>query len=200
MALCLFSYLGVETAAVAAAKVKDPDRNVPRATIFGTLATAVVYLLSLTAVFGIVPSTQLGIDGAVLDRRQRHLRRHLGRLRDGRAGRDLGIRCAERLDDDLRRDAAGASKDGLFPDQFGRLSSRGVPVFGIVASGAGVDCHGAVLCGYHRLHRVQHVGLHVRHHRAIPYAFSALAQIIKWRVRDNRPVHTPRFAATSPSP
>jgi len=28
---------------------------------------------------------------------------------------------------------------------------------------------------------------------AIPYAFSALAQI-KWRVQDNRPVHTPRFA------
>ena len=29
MALCLFSYLGVETASVAAAKVRDPDRNVP---------------------------------------------------------------------------------------------------------------------------------------------------------------------------
>ena len=37
MALCLFSYLGVETAAVAAAKVQDPDRNVPRATVWGTL-------------------------------------------------------------------------------------------------------------------------------------------------------------------
>src|SRR3954467_3485323 len=59
MALCLFSYLGVETAAVAAAKVRNPDRNVPRATIFGTLGTAVVYLLSLTAVFGIVSATTL---------------------------------------------------------------------------------------------------------------------------------------------
>ena len=28
--ICLFSYLGVETAAVAAAKVRDPDRNVPQ--------------------------------------------------------------------------------------------------------------------------------------------------------------------------
>ena len=35
MALCLFSYLGVETASVAAAKVRDPDRNVPKATILG---------------------------------------------------------------------------------------------------------------------------------------------------------------------
>ena len=54
-----FSYLGVETAAVAAGKVKDPDRNVPKATIFGTLATAVVYMLSLIAVFGILPTETL---------------------------------------------------------------------------------------------------------------------------------------------
>ena len=59
MAIALFSYLGVECAAVAAAKVRDPDRNVPRATILGTIATAVVYMLSLTAVFGVLPSSQL---------------------------------------------------------------------------------------------------------------------------------------------
>ena len=59
MAIALFSYLGVETAAVAAAKVRDPDRNVPRATVLGTLATAVVYMLSLIAVFGILPSSTL---------------------------------------------------------------------------------------------------------------------------------------------
>src|SRR5215469_2099754 len=59
MAIALFSYLGVEVASVAAGKVRDPDRNVPKSTVFGTLATAVVYLLSLTAVFGIVPSKTL---------------------------------------------------------------------------------------------------------------------------------------------
>ena len=59
MAIALFSYLGVETAAVAAAKVRNPDRNIPRATILGTIATAVVYMLSLIAVFGIVPTSQL---------------------------------------------------------------------------------------------------------------------------------------------
>src|SRR4051794_12235041 len=59
MAICLFSYLGVETAAVAAAKVRDPSRNIPRATVLGTLASAVVYLLSMIAIFGIVPTTEL---------------------------------------------------------------------------------------------------------------------------------------------
>ena len=59
MAIALFSYLGVEVAAVAAAKVKDPDRNIARSTVFGTLASAVVYLLSLVAVFGILSNAEL---------------------------------------------------------------------------------------------------------------------------------------------
>jgi basic amino acid/polyamine antiporter, APA family len=58
MALCLFSYLGVETAAVAAAKVRNPETNIPKATVLGTLAAAVVYLLSMVAVFGSVPTTE----------------------------------------------------------------------------------------------------------------------------------------------
>ena len=59
MAIALFSYLGIETASVAAAKVRDPDRNVPRATMLGTLASAVVCMLSLIAVFGILPAGEL---------------------------------------------------------------------------------------------------------------------------------------------
>src|SRR5689334_14821185 len=64
MAIALFRYLGVECAAVAAAKVRNPDRNVPRATILGTIATAVVYLLSLTVAFGVVPTATLAKAGA----------------------------------------------------------------------------------------------------------------------------------------
>ena len=80
MAIALFSYIGVETASVAAGKVRDPDRNVGRATILGTLATAAVYMLSLIAIFGILSNTQLQSDErAVLDSRERDLRRLAGR-------------------------------------------------------------------------------------------------------------------------
>jgi basic amino acid/polyamine antiporter, APA family len=60
MAIALFSYLDVEVTSVAAGKVRDPDRNVPKSTVFGTLATAVVYMLSLTAVFGLTFITGAG--------------------------------------------------------------------------------------------------------------------------------------------
>jgi APA family basic amino acid/polyamine antiporter len=195
MALCLFSYLGVETAAVAAAKVKDPDRNVPRATIFGTLATAVVYMLSLIAVFGIVGSAALGDSTAPFSTAADEI---FGGSWAGNVMAALVIIsgfgalngwtmiCAEM--------PLAAAKDGLFPDRFGRLSDRGVPWFGIVAStvlaSVAMVFSYAGSAGYTVFNTLVFMsGITA----AIPYGFSALAQI-KWRVQDNRPVHTPRFA------
>ncbi len=58
-AIALFSYLGIETASVAAGRVRDPQRNVGRATVLGTLACAFVYILGTLAVFGTVAHSRL---------------------------------------------------------------------------------------------------------------------------------------------
>ena len=60
MAICLFSYLGVGDRR----RSPRPRCATPTATsrsppFYGTLATAVVYMLSLTAVFGILPGEVL---------------------------------------------------------------------------------------------------------------------------------------------
>lgn len=60
----LWSFIGVETAAVAAATVKDPKRNVPIATVGGVLIAAVAYVLSTTAIMGIIPNEELVVSGA----------------------------------------------------------------------------------------------------------------------------------------
>ncbi len=128
MAIALFSYLGVETAAVAAEKVKDPDRNVPKATIFGTLATAVVYMLSLIAVFGILPTETLSKSTAPFSDAANTI------FGGTWAGYVMAIAviisgfgalngwtmiCAEM--------PLAAAKDGLFPEQFKRLSKAAFP-------------------------------------------------------------------------
>jgi APA family basic amino acid/polyamine antiporter len=194
MAIALFSYLGVETASVAAAKVRDPDRNIPRATIFGTLATAVVYMLSLTAVFGILPNATLQSATAPFSDAANAI------FGGTWAGNLMAIAviisgfgalngwtmiCAEM--------PLAAAKDGLFPNQFKRISRAGVPAFGILAStilasiamflnylGSGGATAFTTL--------VLMSGITA----AIPYAFSALAQI-KWRRQDQRTLRTPRF-------
>jgi len=194
MALCLFSYLGVECAAVAAAKVRDPDRNVPRATILGTLGTAVVYLLSLTAVFGIVASGTLADSSAPFATAVNeifggtwagYLMSALVVVSGFGALNGWTMICAEM--------PLAAAKDGLFPKAFGRLNDRGVPRFGIISS--------TVLASvFMTLSYAGAVGITVFNTlvfmsgitAAIPYAFSALAQI-KWRLRDHRELHTPRF-------
>jgi APA family basic amino acid/polyamine antiporter len=194
MALCLFSYLGVECAAVAAAKVKDPDRNVPRATILGTLGTAVVYMLSLTAVFGIVSSAQLADSTAPFSTAVNemfggtwagYLMAALVVISGFGALNGWTMICAEM--------PLAAAKDGLFPEQFGRLSVRGVPVFGIIAStllaSVAMVFSYAGTAGYTVFNTLVFMsGITA----AIPYGFSALAQI-KWRVQDNRTLRTPRF-------
>jgi basic amino acid/polyamine antiporter, APA family len=194
MAIALFSYLGVETAAVAAAKVRDPDRNIPRSTIFGTLATAVVYMLSLTAVFGILPNSQLGTATAPFSDAANAI------FGGTWAGNVMAIAviisgfgaltgwtmiCAEM--------PLAAANDGLFPDQFKRISRTGVPAFGIVASTVLASI--AMMLNYlgsSGATAFTTLVLMSGITAAIPYAFSALAQI-KWRWVDHRTLETPRF-------
>jgi APA family basic amino acid/polyamine antiporter len=189
MAICLFSYLGVETAAVAAAKVRDPERNVSRATIFGTLASAGVYLLSMVAVFGILPASQLALD----ENRDSYAVAANTVIGGTWAGNVVALAvivsgigalngwtmiCAEM--------PLAAAKDGLFPRQFGALSGRGVPALGIIASTALASV--AMVISYLGANGstvfttlVLMTGITA----AIPYAFSALAQIA-WRLRDRQ--------------
>jgi APA family basic amino acid/polyamine antiporter len=197
MAICLFSYLGVETAAVAAGKVRNPERNVPKSTIYGTLASAAVYLLSLVAVFGIVPAAALASDSNQAS---------YSAAADSIAGGTwLGyvvaalvvvsgigalngwtMICAEM--------PLAAAKDGLFPQRFGALSGKGVPAFGIVSSTVLASI--AVVISYLGSSGatvfttlVLMTGITA----AIPYAASALAQL-KWRIQDHEKGHTPHFA------
>jgi basic amino acid/polyamine antiporter, APA family len=135
MALCLFSYIGVESASVAAARVRNPERNVPRATILGTLAAAVVYMLSLITVFGLVPNAELKNATAPFANATTNL---TGAAWAGGAVALVVVISGfgalngwTMLSAEMPRAAA---IDGLFPVRFNRLSPRAVPAFGILVS------------------------------------------------------------------
>jgi basic amino acid/polyamine antiporter, APA family len=193
LSLGVFSYLGVEVAAVAAGKVRDPDRNVPRASVMGTLACAAVYLVSLFVVFGVVSNKDLQSSNAPFATAVNTM------FGGSWAGYVMAVAvvisgfgalngwtmiCAEM--------PLAAAKDGLFPEQFGRISSRGVPAFGIIASTVLASAFTIVSylgsAGYTVFNTLVFMsGITA----AIPYGFSALAQI-KWRLMDGRELQTPR--------
>ena len=121
------------------ARSATPSATCPRSTIFGTLASAVVYMLSLIAVFGILPASALASDS-----NQASYSAAADAISGGSwAGYLVALAvvisgigalngwtmiCAEM--------PLAAAKDGLFPQRFGSLSSRGVPAFGIISSTA----------------------------------------------------------------
>ena len=197
MAICLFSYLGLETASVAAAQVRDPGRNVPRATVLGTVGSAVVYLLSMIAVFGILPATALAQDA-----NQASYSAAANQVFGGNVAGDIvaaaviisGIGALNGWTMICAEMPLAAAKEGLFPRVFGRVTGRGVPAFGIVASAALASV--AVVVSYLGADGatvfttlVLMTGITA----AIPYAFSALAQL-KWRWQDHRRGPTPHLA------
>ncbi|MBN9384633.1 MAG: amino acid permease [Chitinophagaceae bacterium] len=57
--MALYAYLGVECATIPAGSIANPEKNVPRATILGTLITALVYLFGATSVMGMLSAGEL---------------------------------------------------------------------------------------------------------------------------------------------
>jgi basic amino acid/polyamine antiporter, APA family len=57
--VALFSFIGVEVSAITARRVRNPRKNVGRAALFGTGASAILYLLVAAALMGMVPHQAL---------------------------------------------------------------------------------------------------------------------------------------------
>lgn len=57
--LTLWALLGFESASVAADKVKDPTVTIPRATIIGTFATGILYLIVCSAIALMLPAAEV---------------------------------------------------------------------------------------------------------------------------------------------
>ena len=55
IAMTLWAFLGLESACANADAVDNPEKNVPKAVLGGTLGVAVIYIVSTNMIFGIVP-------------------------------------------------------------------------------------------------------------------------------------------------
>jgi len=62
--ICLWSFVGVESAAVSSGMVKNPKRTVPLATMLGTSLAGVIYILSTQVIAGMFPAAEVAASGA----------------------------------------------------------------------------------------------------------------------------------------
>ncbi|MFD1665664.1 amino acid permease [Streptomyces calvus] len=130
-AILLFSYLGVESAAVSAGEVKDPRRTVGRATVIGTAGAALVYLLGTLSVFGTVAHDRLVDSTAPFsDAVDAMFGGSWGGWAVALAALVSMTGCLNGWTLLSAQTPYAAAKDGLFPAAFARRR-RGVPTFGV---------------------------------------------------------------------
>lgn len=186
-AIALFSYLGIETASVAAGRVRNPERNVGRATVLGTLACAAVYILGTVTVFGTVAhSTLLKSTAPFTDSANEMFGGRWAGNTVAIAAIISGLGCLIGWTLIVAEMPQAAARDRLFPAQFEKESRRGVPAFGIVAST--VLASALVVVSYTSFQKVfTTVVLLSVLTAVIPYLFSAAAQLY-WLATEGRRV------------
>ncbi len=133
-ALTLWAFIGLESATVPADEIVDPERNIPRATLWGTIGTTLLYILSTVAVLGIIPAaTLVGSTAPFADA--------AGAAFGGWAGNLVAIGAIIATFGALNgwillqgQIPMAAARDRLFPRRFASTNRAGVPAFGLVVS------------------------------------------------------------------
>ena len=132
--LTLWAFIGFESATIPAQHVRNPERNLPRATLIGTITTAVIYILGAVAVIGILPAATLsGSSAPFADA--------ASQIWGGWAGDLVAVGAIISAFGCLNgwillqgQMPFAAASDRLFPKQFARLNRFGAPMVGIVVS------------------------------------------------------------------
>jgi len=135
IALTLWAFLGMESAAQNSDAVENPKRDVPLACMLGTLAAAVIYILSTTVIQGIVPNADLAKStGSFALAYSQMFNPTVGSIIMALAvlaclGSLLGWQFT------IAQTAKAASEDRLFPSFFAKVNRVGAPLMGMVVMG-----------------------------------------------------------------
>jgi len=134
-ALTLWAMLGFECAAIPAQRVREPERNIPRATIIGTLLVGVIYFTAFASIYLLLPGDVTAKSSAPFaDLAARYWGPAAGTL----VVLFAAISCLGALNGWILivGDVPLALADrGVFPKWFAKLNRRGMPAQGLVLSG-----------------------------------------------------------------
>jgi putrescine:ornithine antiporter len=136
IALTLWAFLGMESAAQNSDAVENPKRNVPLACMFGTLGAAVIYILSTTVIQGIVPNKELAAStGPFALAYAQMFNPTIGSIIMALAvlacvGSLLGWQFT------IAQTGKSAAEQRMFPALFTRVNKFGAPITGMIVLGA----------------------------------------------------------------
>ena len=181
--LTLWAFLGLECATIAAGTIRNPERTVPRATLVGTLLTAVIYIVCTVGVMGV-------LDPALLARSTAPFADAARTLAGDRAAAFIALGAATACFGALNgwiliggQLPLAVAQNGLFPRVFGRLSKRGTPALGMIIGSALASALIAMNYSRGLVSLFTFIILLSTLSTLVPYAFCSLAGFILQRRR-----------------
>jgi putrescine:ornithine antiporter len=135
IALTLWAFLGMESAAQNSDAVENPKKNVPLACMLGTLGAAFVYILSTTVIQGIVPNAELAKSTGPFGAAYAHMfNPAIGSIVMALAvlaclGSLLGWQFT------IASTGKAAADERMFPSFFSKVNAMGAPVTGMIVLG-----------------------------------------------------------------
>lgn len=134
MSLSIFSFIGIESATIPSGDIEDAKKTVAKATVFGTVISAAIYIWITVALMGIMGATTLANSNAPFADTFAHI-----------FGENFGygvalmgaFSCFSTLNGWVLLQGQiplSVARDGLFPQIFGKLTKGGAPVFALIFS------------------------------------------------------------------
>lgn len=130
--LCLWSFIGVESATTDASLVENPIKTIPRSTMIGAGIAALVYFASCTAISGMFPAKVVAASGAPFSLAVGHI---IGPWAPRIVSALVAFGCLTSLGSWMMLVAqAGArtSHDDMLPRIFGKVNRKNIPTAGII--------------------------------------------------------------------
>ena len=130
--LTLWAFIGIESATIPYNSVENPQRNIPLATLFGTVIAATVYVVSSTVILGIVPKDMIVAGTSAFMPAAEMIFGSWGKwlMVGGAIVSCLG--CANGWTFIKGQIAMAGANDNLFPYVFGVKNKFGVPARGLI--------------------------------------------------------------------
>ncbi|TDI39772.1 MAG: amino acid permease [Acidobacteria bacterium] len=178
VALTVWAFLGLESGTTPAEHVHEPEKTIPRATIIGTLGTAVIYILGTVAVMGTIAPADLAGSNAPYAEAARVM---WGSWAGYAVGAGAVVSCFGALNGWLLLQGQiplAAARDGLFPKMFGRMSKYDTPAHGLVFSSVLASL--LLMMNYSKslIEQFTFIILLATLNTLVPYLFCSLAELM----------------------
>jgi basic amino acid/polyamine antiporter, APA family len=183
--LTLWAFIGLESATVPSAAVENPKRNIPLATLLGTLIATIIYIASSTAIMGMIPADQLATSFSPFAAAAKIIFGHWGEWIIAAGAVISCFGCLNGWTLIQGQVPMAAADDHLFPAIFAKRNKAGVPAIGIIITSTIASVFLLLTISPNLVEEFEILILIATLAALIPYLYTSIAEIIILKQQDN---------------